>query len=516
MLSQNRAVSCNSCHHQSHGFAEPRALSSGLRQELTERNASHLANPGRPVRLLLGWPGQRPHHTGHHAARKPRRDGLPQPRRPGGPSEQLDYYPDQFEAAYGQPEPTIERIQDALSTFLRCLVSCRSKADDAFSEAMPDVWNPWGVLMGDIVTGLNDLELEGFELFHGKAQCANCHGGPHFNGWGLDFADIGLDADVEAGDFTPIDAGGGFFGGGWGPTAMKVPSLRNVALTAPYMHDGRFATLDEVIDHYSHGIQDVPTLDPRLRDWNHGVVTGGPDLIGHHFPGRNHAGGHPSGPVEFHRPRAARPQSLPEQSDGLRVCRRPPIQQPLHNPHETPLPRPARAGPHRRRFCPNQPHGSRRLHRHRPRRQRAHPERLPRRRQVCLHRLLRVLVPDLAAHAPYFTEVYNLYGCNGGDVIFMSMEYEGTWDQTHDFEVANAGDNPAPAISGAEGGGFAVHGDYSIQAYPTFILIDPEWNVVEQDIWPMSVEILDDVLQSYGLEQMTCVSSVEDAATVAS
>lgn len=109
-----------------------------------------------------------------------------------------------------------------------------------------------------------------------------------------------------------------------------------------------------------------------------------------------------------------------------------------------------------------------------------------------------------AAHAPYFTEVYEMYGCNGGEVIFLSMEYEGTWDQTHDFEVANAGENPAPAISGAEGGGFAVHGDYGIQAYPTFILIDPEWNIVEQDIWPMSVAILDDVLQSYGLPQVTC------------
>ena len=120
-----------------------------------------------------------------------------------------------------------------------------------------------------------------------------------------------------------------------------------------------------------------------------------------------------------------------------------------------------------------------------------------------------------AAHAPYFTEVYNMYGCNGGDVIFMSMEYEGTWDQTHDFEVANAGDNPAPAISGAEGGGLAVHNDYSIQAYPTFILIDPDWNIVEQDIWPMNVDILDGVLESYGLEQMTCVSSVEDNTSVA-
>ena len=78
----------------------------------------------------------------------------------------------------------------------------------------------------------------------------------------------------------------------------------------------------------------------------------------------------------------------------------------------------------------------------------------------------------------------------------------------------NAGDNPAPAISGAEGGGLAVHGDYSIAAYPTFILIDPEWNIVEQDIWPMSVDILDEVLQSYGLEQMTCVSSVEQEAAV--
>ena len=280
MLSQNGAVSCNSCHHQSHGFAEPRALSSGLRQELTERNASHLANPG--AQFAYFWDGRANDLTTQ--VTMPVENHVEMGFRSLDDLvvrlEQLDYYPDLFEAAYGQPEPTIERIQDALSTFLRCLVSCRSKADDAFAEAMPDVWNPWAVLQGDIaLTGLNDLELEGFELFHGKAQCANCHGGPHFNGWGLDFADIGLDADAEAGDFTPIDAGGGFFGGGWGPTAMKVPSLRNVALTAPYMHDGRFATLDEVIDHYSHGIQDVPTLDPRLRDWNQGALTGGPDLI---------------------------------------------------------------------------------------------------------------------------------------------------------------------------------------------------------------------------------------------
>ena len=112
-----------------------------------------------------------------------------------------------------------------------------------------------------------------------------------------------------------------------------------------------------------------------------------------------------------------------------------------------------------------------------------------------------------AAHAPYFTEVYHMFGCNAGDVIFLSMEYEGTTEQTHDFEVANAGENPAPAISGQDGGGLQVHNDYAIQAYPTFILIDPEWNIVEQDIWPMDVSILDGVLQSYGLQQMECSTS---------
>ena len=112
-----------------------------------------------------------------------------------------------------------------------------------------------------------------------------------------------------------------------------------------------------------------------------------------------------------------------------------------------------------------------------------------------------------AAHAPYFTEVYHMYGCNEGDVIFLSMEYEGSTQQTHVFEVANAGENPAPAISGADGGGGQVHSDYAVVAYPTFVLIDPEWNVVEQDIWPMDVSILDGVLQGYGLQQMECSTS---------
>ena len=271
MLSQNGAVSCNTCHLQSHGFAEPKVLSQGLREELTERNASHLANPG--VQFAYFWDGRANDLTtqvtmpveNHVEMGFRSLDALV------SRLAELDYYGPLFEAAYDDPIPDVDRIQDALSTFLRSLVSCRSKMDVAIANAMPETWNPWGVLDGSItLEGLTPLEQEGFELFHGKAQCANCHGGPHFNGWGLDFADIGLDADAEGGASTP-QITGGFFGG-WGPTAMKVPSLRNVALTAPYMHDGRFATIDDVLDHYSHGIQDVPSLDPRLRDWEGGVI----------------------------------------------------------------------------------------------------------------------------------------------------------------------------------------------------------------------------------------------------
>lgn len=275
MLSQNGAVSCGSCHLQSHGFAEPKALSQGLRRELTERNASHLANPAQQFSYF--WDGRANDLTTqvtmpieNHVEMGFRNLETLVLR-----LDQLDYYAPLFESAFGTEEASVDRIQQALSTFLSCLVTCRSEADAVLEQAMPEFWNPWSVLDGSIaLEGFDALEKRGFELFHGSAQCANCHGGPHFNGWGMDFADIGLDHDPEESDVNAVNVGGFF--GGWGPTAMKVPSLRNVALTAPYMHDGRFATLDAVLDHYSHGILDVPTLDARLRDWGNSTLLGGP------------------------------------------------------------------------------------------------------------------------------------------------------------------------------------------------------------------------------------------------
>ena len=110
-----------------------------------------------------------------------------------------------------------------------------------------------------------------------------------------------------------------------------------------------------------------------------------------------------------------------------------------------------------------------------------------------------------------FSENYNMYGCNGGDVIFLSIELEGSNSTVHDFEFNYSGSNPAPVASGLEGGGGDVHNTYGISLFPTFILIAPDGTIVENDIWPMDVDILDTTLSNYGLTHMTCTNDVEEA-----
>ena len=108
-------------------------------------------------------------------------------------------------------------------------------------------------------------EKRGFELFVTEhdpkrgllgADCFHCHGGMLFTNHR--FANNGLEYKVE--DFGRFEVTGKEMDRG----AFKVPTLRNVAVTAPYMHDGRFKTLEEVVDHYDHGIHRSPSLDPNI------------------------------------------------------------------------------------------------------------------------------------------------------------------------------------------------------------------------------------------------------------
>jgi len=257
-LSVNNSISCGSCHKQALAFADNVPFSQGFEGKLTFRNSMPIQNlvtaigffpsndigfPQVPTDTLsLFWDGRekllkamvlRP-IANHVEMGITDLDGLAK-KLSGIPD-----YQDLFTKAYGNPDVTQIKIADALSQFLQSIVA-RS---------------------GDFP--LTALEQTGQELFFGKYNCNSCHQTQALNGYkmggGGGFLNIGLDQtyrDIGLADVTgnPSDVG-----------KFKIPTLHNVALTAPYMHDGRFKTLDDVLNHYSEGIQNHPNLDFRLKD----------------------------------------------------------------------------------------------------------------------------------------------------------------------------------------------------------------------------------------------------------
>ena len=167
--------------------------------------------------------------------------------------QSTDDYPELFEKAFGSRDITFINIERAIAQFVRSLVSADSKFDR--------------YLLGE--EQLSQDELEGYLLFVTEegADCFHCHGGggnalmtTHlFYNNGLDdhFTDP---QDRQAVTGNPADQG-----------AYKAPTLRNIAVSAPYMHDGRFSTLDEVIDFYSDSVKNSPTISPLM----HHVMQGG-------------------------------------------------------------------------------------------------------------------------------------------------------------------------------------------------------------------------------------------------
>ena len=165
-------------------------------------------------------------------------------------------YPPMFEAAFGTPEVTIERICKAIAQFVRTLISADSKFD-RFLQGKAE---------------LTDDEMAGWLLFETeRADCFHCHGGSGnllFSTY--EFSNNALEDEhhIHLHDrfsFTrnPRDVG-----------RYKIPTLRNIALTAPYMHDGRFTTLEEVLEFYSTGLKWSPTVDPNMKE----VLRGGVQL----------------------------------------------------------------------------------------------------------------------------------------------------------------------------------------------------------------------------------------------
>ncbi len=254
-LSANGTIACASCHIQSEGFADQRAFSLGFEGGETGRNSMSLLNAAYYDNGHFFWDERA--DTLEDQVLMPIQDPVEMGMTLEGLVEAVAgqaYYGPLFEQAFGDDEVTSERISFALAQFVRAMVSTDSRYDEGLE------------MMGDPIADFPNYSAEenlGKQLFFSPAgNCAICHvgdpQGPPAPGQERNFAIFQPLMAINNGlDANPDDegAGGGTF---------KSHSLRNIALTAPYMHDGRFDTLLEVVEHYDNGVQGGPATDPRL------------------------------------------------------------------------------------------------------------------------------------------------------------------------------------------------------------------------------------------------------------
>ena len=250
-MSFNNTVACASCHLQQNGFSDPDQFSIGFEGGLTGRNSMGLSNARYYDNGRFFWDERAA--TLEDQVLMPIQDAVEM----GMTLENLvaklqseDYYEVLFTDAFGSPEVTSDKISLALSQFVRSMVSYESPFDEGLTAAGGDP--------RDDFPNFSALENRGKDLFFsGRTQCSNCHETATFSG---DRArNTGLDASI-----TDLGVGGAN-GRNQDLGQFKVGSLRNIALTGPFMHDGRFGTLREVVEFYNDGIQDNPNLDNRLR-----------------------------------------------------------------------------------------------------------------------------------------------------------------------------------------------------------------------------------------------------------
>ncbi len=247
-LSLDNSKSCGSCHQQGKAFTDGLARAAGVGGARHARSAMPLQNLLWEPRLT--WDGAAT--SLEQQARTPIENAveLHQPLRAGvARLQQLPQYPPLFGQAFGTSAITEENTLKALAQFERTLISSNSRYD-RYRRGERSLFS------ADEVRGLQLFTVHPNGTLRG-GNCSDCHTGElqtdhNFRNNGLDaaFTDLGL------GSQTGLPADNGRF---------RVPSLRNVALTAPYMHDGRLATLQDVLDHYNEHVQFAsPTIDPLL------------------------------------------------------------------------------------------------------------------------------------------------------------------------------------------------------------------------------------------------------------
>ena len=254
ILSGNRTISCAHCHRLQEAFSHSLQFSEGANGTFGHRNSMPLFNLAWNFDEFFAWDGQ--DISLENQAFEPVSNPIEMNADWKNIEKRFnnhDTYPTLFKEAFGTSVIDSNLIVKAIAQFERTLISADSKFDK--------------YLLGEAT--LTPEEQNGFAVFmdEEKGDCFHCHGSNnnplwtdnqfHNNGLDASFADLGLGA--VTGD--PADNG-----------KFKTPSLRNLTFTAPYMHDGRFATLDEVINFYSEGLQLSATIDPLMKNVNEGGV----------------------------------------------------------------------------------------------------------------------------------------------------------------------------------------------------------------------------------------------------
>ncbi len=254
ILSGDESQSCATCHNPKNAFTDDTKFSDGIDGNFGTRNSMPLFNLAWNFDERFAWDGKE--FGLEKQALEPVKNPIEMHSSWVNVAEKLQKhaeYPTLFSQAFGSSKIDSILITKAIAQFERTIISGNSKFDQ--------------FIRGE--TTLTLEEQNGFDVFMDEARgdCFHCHGSNnnplwtdnafHNNGLDTNFSDLGLGA--VTGD--PADNG-----------KFKSPSIRNLAFTAPFMHDGRFVTLEEVINHYSEGLQPSSTIDPLMKKVNQGGV----------------------------------------------------------------------------------------------------------------------------------------------------------------------------------------------------------------------------------------------------
>jgi len=255
-LSVNDTISCATCHRQAQGFSDPARFSSGFSAGQTTAHSMRLGNirwyrPGSAfwdkraatIELQAGQPIQNSVEMGFDTAH----GGLAAVE---SKLQALSYYPELFRSAFGDTTVTEARIRRALAQFERAMVSTNSRWDSAYASVYSPNLADKGISLP--LTSFTAQEERGRALFmlpppQGGLGCAGCHQPPTFALTAGSLSN-GLDANETV--------------------IFKAPSLKSVSRAGAFMHDGRFNSLAQVVEHYNSGVQLGPALDNRLVNGN--------------------------------------------------------------------------------------------------------------------------------------------------------------------------------------------------------------------------------------------------------